>query len=361
MFEIHVTDTDISGGNLAVTWCLDKASLDVLAEHECREPYVVLCTATAGDRYHARKEYRKVVPLKDLIAYVEFRSAGKCNIFGFVVANKNEAVKFLAKSGAFDFTITCNGNEYRDGQYGLSIYGGFYGTECNPELFMVADPVSVEVPAQAFAPEPSEWEKTWVNLMFGDKCVDQCQFRRRRIFAYTIQPVIGLVNMAFRLMFTIVALLFGTRNFTFKYLFHPIQFEMEQVLDIFGGGTYFIGQGKNKFLNHARLIFMPVITLVIVGLVSLVYTLHAVNIILMILGFILISAALFAAIYLIHDVLDKRAERNQPWYLAQEEQALIVCNGNRKAMNLKDLPANHRTLRLRFEDLKSKVCRPFSA
>jgi hypothetical protein len=49
------------------------------------------------------------------------------------------------------------------------------------------------------------------------------------------------------------------------------------------------------------------------------------------------------------------------WYMDKEEMDTLVCDANKKPLNISDLPVKHRTIKLRFLDLKSRVCRPFSS
>jgi hypothetical protein len=44
--------------------------------------------------------------------------------------------------------------------------------------------VDVDIPKECFAREPSDLEKRWVNWLYMSKTVDQCEFRKRRLFAY---------------------------------------------------------------------------------------------------------------------------------------------------------------------------------
>jgi hypothetical protein len=50
-----------------------------------------------------------------------------------------------------------------------------------------------------------------------------------------------------------------------------------------------------------------------------------------------------------------------PWYMEKDEMELIMCSNPNKPKSFKDLPAKKKVFRLYFQDLKSKVCRPFSA
>ena len=183
MFELHVTDKNVSTGSIAVGWCVSKETLDKLHAHGNKTPHVVLVIAPHEDEYQTSREIRKIVPLKDLVAYLEFNRSGKMNIWGFIAtepAVKHLKDRWLHKSsyGYLADILTPSGREYSD------IWSS--------SMLEKAEPVAVEIPQQAFAKEPPAWEKNWVNHFFGRKPEDQCQFRRRRLFAYTIQPLLML-------------------------------------------------------------------------------------------------------------------------------------------------------------------------
>lgn len=57
----------------------------------------------------------------------------------------------------------------------------------------------------------------------------------------------------------------------------------------------------------------------------------------------------------------KGDEPDALWYMDQEELEMLTCNPDRKAYTFSNLPNKKKTLGLRFSNLKSKVCRPFSA
>jgi hypothetical protein len=55
----------------------------------------------------------------------------------------------------------------------------------------------------------------------------------------------------------------------------------------------------------------------------------------------------------------KVGQMGELWYARPEEQALLSCeNGPRRQVS--DLPNSRRTIRLRYMNLKAKVCRPFA-
>lgn len=53
--------------------------------------------------------------------------------------------------------------------------------------------LTVSVPKELFAPTPPEWERRWVNHWFAGPPKDQCEYRKRRIVAYGVQPPLLLL------------------------------------------------------------------------------------------------------------------------------------------------------------------------
>jgi len=53
-------------------------------------------------------------------------------------------------------------------------------------------------------------------------------------------------------------------------------------------------------------------------------------------------------------------ESDELWYLQQEDMEIITCNTDKKPLTYKNLPSKRKTVGLRFQNLKTKVCRPFS-
>lgn len=370
--ELSIADTNVQTGTVAVTWCVSPELLKSLAERGIKDPQVVIITATADDnKYHVTKEYRVVAPLKDLMAYVEFRSAGPCRVWGFVSEKNSKEAKsrYLSRDdGKYKTDIlNSDGSEYR---YDWLNY------ETKQRDNNVADPLNVIVPQEVFAPEPSKFEKAWVNWLFKQKCVDQCAFRRRRMFAYSLQIFPFLGSMFCRVVMTLLALLFGMRAFSFEYILHPLSSDLPDSTDMFDDGSIFIrrlsedeeykkmtpGKFARKFWS---LPFMPVLFMVWTGILylalkSMMPVWYIGLFVVCIVGFLYGG---WKAINYLDAYLTKRQKELDalpPWYLDKEEMDLIICSSNKMRKSLKDLPAHKRTLRLRFQDLKSRVCRPFS-
>lgn len=366
MLELHVTNPNVDSGSVAVGWCVDKSTLDYLKSQNVKNPMLVLILAPDGDAYNDRKEIRQVVPLKDLVAYLPFKASGKSKIWGFIssCSEKEAKNRYLSRTRLeYVYSIL----NYNGDAFNSKIS---WCDETIPGSKLHAEPVSIDIPKEAFAAPPPAWESEWVNHCFSSNPVDQCSYRRRRIFAYTLQPIIKLFDMVARALFLIIGLLIGSRTFTLSPLFHPLsQGIFNDTIDAaFTGGTIFVGQGKSKFLNWIRLPLMPIISIPLVCIIYALCKVHGLPIlgmvlcglicvILLVLGGKLIAT--LGARYL--DKLAARRESAPAWYLDEEEASLVVCRPDQtKPFSFNELPKKHRTLRLRYANFKAKVCRPFS-
>lgn len=378
MFELQITDTDVTSGTIPVSWCLDK---ETLAEVEARvgtNPQVVIVVAPTK-KYHISKESRQVVPLRDLMAYVNFRSSGHNRIWAFISSTdtKSTRCKYLARDSYRWATSIVNpdgdgwGYNFRQ----TAMNGDKVEQWFEPQWGSFVD---VNVPAEVFAPEPSARERAWVNHFFKLKAVDQCDFRRRRLFAYTVQPVFMAVQWVARLFITVLALLIGARNFSFQPLIHPLQYSMHDQMDVLTGGSIFIrkvpsieNESFSQFVVWLAkkvmfLPFMPIVLVVVLFsiLVNPMPLLVATG---MIVAVALILGAIGLGLYLfkdggwgeLFDWIDSVLARNTA-ALNEEETQMLVCTPDRKPVTMKSLPSKKKTIRLRFLDLKSKVCKPFS-
>lgn len=364
MFEIHVSDTEVQGGTVAVSWCVDKALLDEMAAKGVRDPHVLLVAAPLEGHRHAARESRKVVPLRDLMTYLDFRASGRCRLFGFVLDGHIRKLRSVhearEKRGYESWVVDYHHGENHDETVPREEWVARHAPVAQAS-------VDVAVPKECFAKEPSAWEKRWVNLAFSSPPIDQCDFRRRRLFAYTIQAVWFVVLMAIRSVAALVLALAGMRKIGWSALTSPLSVRTEEMWND-TDGTVFVTRKTESWVRYLGLAFMPYVA-VPAALVAYYYTPYgAFGSIAAGLGLAVGGlAALIVAFLAIGAVVSKIAYRyehpDQPppeWYLAEEEMRHLVCNGVRRT-SVGDLPKGRRTIRLRFQDLKAKVCRPFSA
>ena len=391
MFQLQVSSNDVTNGNIAVSWCLDAQMLKKLSDSKVEDPQVVIVVSPV-EGYHSRKEYRKVVPLKDLMTYVEFKTSGPNKIWGFVSLRNPKDVRStnLSKDDGDYRTdiLTDDGMNY----YQLAYYPSGDSTDDGMNYYQLAyypsgdsndqysQPIDVNVPAGVFAKEPSKWEKAWVNHWFRNKPQDQCDFRRRRLLAYTVQPLVMLADiLVFRTLFLLISTLWLSRGMTLQNHLHPLRNGAGEVLGLFGGGSWAIAhlpEDKDKgnfnltfsylFRKFWKAPLMPVVFLPLwffhhFHLLGWVFAILAAVVATLCLVLFCMSGGASWLFESIHKWLTDKPEV-APWYLEHDEIEAIVCTPDRKAFtSVKSLPAKHRTIYLRFQDLKSKVCRPFSA
>lgn len=382
MFEIKVADGDVTSGSVPVSWCVDVETIKYLADNKIVDPQVVIVVAPDMENYSSRKEVRRVVPLQDLMAYVEFRVPGKNKIWAFLSKREGKEARerYLYKSGGDYGTDILKG----DGSEWSYIFEYDEKTGTHQPAF-AATPLTVSVPKACFAREPSLWEKSWVNHFFKSKCEDQCDFRRRRMFAYLLQPFLMLGQIVLRALFLLVALLIGAKNMSASPLFHPMRMSFSDAFEVMTGGSYFIRNlpedDKTTPPDSARgivsyfvrklclLPFMPIVLIPIVTLL-LVHKVQLVGVIAIAIVFALIFLGLVLFVVgggaknlwkFFCKMWQGAPDEEELWYMDQEEIGLLTCNANTKPLSFKTLPARKQTLRLRFLNLKSKVCRPFSA
>jgi hypothetical protein len=136
MFELHIADTDVTSGSIPITWCLNKELLERLSELHIEDPQVVISVAPVSSNYNSTMEYRKVVPLKDMLAYVDFHFPGKNKIYAVISGEAKKLAKetYLARRnyGYYEDVLNTSGDDY-----------------CS-WIYCKAVPLEVEVPEDCF-------------------------------------------------------------------------------------------------------------------------------------------------------------------------------------------------------------------
>ncbi len=131
--------------------------------------------------------------------------------------------------------------------------------------------LDVGVPDELFAEKP--FDERWVNALLGSPVVDQCSYRQRRIFAYTLQPIVFLaIGVLFvfialwRLAVIAFALSVGLRNIDFKVALNRHARSRDITYDTQGSVFVWDIRGFKFFLPLA----VSPLVLLIVGVVALI-------------------------------------------------------------------------------------------
>jgi hypothetical protein len=376
MFELHIDpNADISTGSIAISWCVDKDLIKTLTDNGVVDPQVVIVVAAEniGGQY-TLYETRYVVPLTELMTYITFKKPGKNNVFAFVSAQDRKSARttyLTTHNGIYETTVVDN-NEW-------SIPSSMSETNTPPNAAPV---LSLDIPKECFAKEPSELEKTYVNWMFSNKAVDQCDFRKRRLFAYTIQVPMVLLSFIVRfVMCGVSALAFGWRGFKFEYLNPFSGYDLgDSVRLTYDEGTFFIRklpEDKDHIKEYSAgeiawyvlrkiclLPFMPIVfTLIVMMVLNHRVAVIMVGLMTMIIciAVVLLIVAFFAsgAFREVFDALmDKFLAPPTKWYKDKEEVDLLLCSNDKKPLSVATL--QRKSIRLRFQDIKARVCKPFA-
>lgn len=387
----------INGGMavIRVRWCLTEMGAILLKEINIRkldvgDPFVLI-TDIWRDTYNEVKEMRRFIfPLSQLIGHIEFTRPGQHVLGATIVLGESlEKVRerFLEKSGwKFEYSLLNEQGEFlphgSSDTYGRSIY-------------------MLHIEPDFFAADPPRWEQAWVNRWFSGKPRNQCDYRRRRLIAYSVQPVFiaiwwffyatfATIIVAVRMFRGIFFILDGIRKIKWKALLHPFQDEqglLPSETDYYD--SFFL---RDKFGNRrvgwlpllrpnlwimlivwatlwnaVMKIFFPGLVIpwsrIFVGILSVIGTT----------GIVMLGVTAAACTLKFIEVAVKNFSKlweakNEKKIAIKQAQRLVERNAHITAMvsegepyaSLDALPRDRRTFHLRFQDFKAKVCKPFA-
>ena len=368
---------------MAVRWCLERWEAVALKERAANNICVLFVIVYEGTDL----EDRQLVPIDQMIAFLNFRRPGNHLVFAKVVWDKRlgatekylrESLLQKVSSRNYDLNLL---NEERTGFRSTAFDLDRVGTLANDAELEIA------VPKEHFPPEPPAWLAKLVNAGFDYPPVDQCAFRRRALWAPIKLSAFGLWAIVTTIIRVIVAaflLLRGMRDINFAPIIHPWRNDID---DVWGNLRYTSSWFKYTKERRSRdsiwrYIFYPPFDIVVFFLLVLVKDSYHVSWLTLIGMFIsavwwrLLVVAFFVGFFLWLKYLANRAirrqnelERSPEFREAQERRRLnaydklyklLACRPGATA-TVESLPAEHRTIRLRFLDLKRKVCRPYAA
>lgn len=422
-FELIIGDggREMQNAFLPIRWCVNKQTIDHIQEQGVViNPHVLI--VVAGNGRYGRSETRYLAPLSDMMTYVSFHCPGVNKVHGVIVAAPCLVAKasekllrevFLEKTaGNYDTDLLSLNTEVGKRElreFPICARRNSRRNSFTTKIVSVGSTEQeVDIPRELFA-VPPKWEEKWVNRWFRRPPVDECEYRRRRVVAYTVQPIVypvaaagwlGVVVVAsiMRFGYATLLLLSGVRPNWGGAYFHPTKLNEE--IRIPGNGM--LTCPKSRF---GRLYFLlpltPSYIIVATAVTSLYAALnmatsevdwvwvaafvgqHAVGV--PILSFL----SIFGLLKVFH-WLDRVSFRGSfTWYRnwkssrqdtqwrtqcrnqdaseerARQELELLLCREGPVAVpdlraDIYALPEEKRTIRLRFYAVKAKICRPFA-
>lgn len=332
MISLHLSTTEIQSPALSVGWCLTRegaARVEALRA-EGKKPVVVLATAPVGDAFNFRLEWRSIARVDDLVGFVEFRRPGANRVAAFLVEDKCECWA-IRSGGVYNTTLL-----HQSGHIAVS------------PMLLAVDAVLVDVPAAVFAKPPPAWESRWVNWLHRYPPEDQCAYRRRRVLAYTVKPVVGIWAAAAVLLFALIT--------TISLPFFAVTrsgIPARRVLRLAWTGRIRAaadahGEGEPRSLSR-----LPSRAGSALGILAFGAWLFAIGP-RRALAVVALMLLLIGGMNLASRIADRAKKRRRAAIAL-----LLVCDGVRIS-RVSDLPPAARTIRLRYLDLKARVCRPFA-
>jgi hypothetical protein len=326
-----------------------------------------------------------LVPMDQMMEYVDFTRPGDYKILATVVWNPLGDIRVLKKRIFGGKIIDGDTSKNFSAKRVLDANGEFYlydGNDTNHKFAVCSldetASIEVNVAKEFFAKPPSKFEKFWVNFWFERKTFDQCQFRRRRILAYTIQPFVVLPYLLCKTIFRSVVALFlllcGIRGVNLRPLIHPWAMETN---DIWWDAqrSIFIAtkDGKDrKYIVVACEVCNAIddnssniMGVILVGLVVVIAiwfgTRHplAVAAIAGLVGLAWLTSRLMTKKTRDFEALPGDERKRILLERLAHYQESITCNGPMVA-RYDALPQEKRTFYLRYREIKAKVCKQFA-
>lgn len=399
MLKLLADQTQQADATLPVRWCVSLDVLERLKSGEVQQPHLLLVVT------HENEEVdRYLLPLGQMMHYLQFHRPGKHKLFAAIVWDSAGNLVQLYR----DY-LSRRRSGYCERVYEPAHTVPLYDGEGEPtgKAKEVPDRLRLDghsteetslevVVADAFfAKKAAAWEWRWVNLWFETKPRDQCQFRRRRFLAYSIQPIVVLLFLIVKPVFELVAATFltaiGMRRTHFGPILHPWKNDADEVWeDVKEGGNVFLTTKDGKNRPAAIVVFFPPILMVgwvITGMIidgALKIGLGALSLILITLGIAAVISGLIATVTMLKNLIysqryeQQRAREHEMWEREKRERAarelilkrqldaeyarlgVLSCDRPGLSASLRQLPKERQTVYLRFLDLKAKVCRPFA-
>lgn len=366
---IKLTEMKVDGGAIPITWCLNP---EWLKDNELKNWYVLLSTCPP-QRGGEMAEWRGCCKLSEMMAYVTFYRPGVNRIFAYLTASESAVANWMErKNGKWENDVISFPHSWTDEER-ISTWNYKVSVANKDEN---CDDIQIDLPSECFAKEPSEIEKTWVNWLFRHKAVDQCEFRRRRIFAYTIQPLLFVLLMVFRIVVALGCLSCGCKGINWAAITKPLYFSnWDLVADIEGSRFHF-----KKLPEPLSFLFIPMIPLgiiggligyfvghsIIKGLIGALFAAFAIPAVTSLSLFLMFAFLYFKIGRRFLDFLDKIGEsreeaKRRAWEeWNRQQQELMSCSSTKIIRGIGDLPKSKRTIKLRFNGVKAMVCRPFA-
>jgi len=392
---------------LPIRWCLDAPEINCLKDCHAENAQILFVIKYEGTTI----EDRQLVPLDQLMEYLNFRRPGKHTVFAKIIwpwyGNREQVPRSLlyrvTPSRYRNNVLNENGDGF------LEEFGSLHGFFTLYTITRGEAEFDVTIPAGHFPKEPPAWLKKLADVGYEYPAFDQCEFRKRTLLLPAIlggMAVWAVVTTLIRSICVLLCALCGMRNIGFAATIHPWS---QDIADVFRPITncWFLYDNDNtstpKYRPPRYLLLHPFLWFFFFGMLTiaknrsnktyaeLLITVFssaqhgAIQAGKYIHNTIVFWVILVLFIALFCKVISRAAKeverrRSSEYQLEQiriraelekrhkqEEQearestySLLVCKPNLVA-DIATLPTERQTFHLRFLKMKAKVCRPWAA
>jgi hypothetical protein len=404
IFHLFTEARESADSVIPIRWCICPEALKKFKEQEAKNLHMLIVTTNEKSQ-----EKRYLLPIEKTMTYISFSSPGKHIILATIVWCPDRDIEQMQRFFLRRYSVHRYHNyiveEYerkelkKEGSLNESSFYSFddIGRES----------LEVNVPAEFFAKEPPKWIKEWANMLYETEPMDQCQFRRRCILAFTIQPPIMLLYaiaiILIRVAITAFLLSIG-KGVNIRPIANPLKQDHDDI---------YINTSTSIFRSYLWWPLIPLPWIILIASATItrhfcagfpiptISTIHFIGLAILTaiasiasilaIEFILLMIAKFTLIIFEATMSSKKKkdfnkwlrkhsrERNERKYAAKTQERTMAeqkkraafelvyheyeelsCPGTVQEANISALPKHRRTIYLRFQNFKRKVCKPFS-
>jgi hypothetical protein len=372
LVQSHHEDDTIDHSGVFVSWCLTPELFDRVQEISKNKAARLLIVIREGEGESRNNEKRHLFDISLGKGYISFDAPGSHQMTAMVVFAESENILI---------------NKLSAGGYGcfrVDVLGLYDDTVLLDERERVGYcRVQVNVPKGVFAEEPRDW--WWVNaLRKKNPTRNMCEYRRWRVFAYTLQPFIVVLMLCFmalvasamivcRTFVAIVMLSIGIIDLNFRALVNIKKYrDMNDIWWNSKGSVFMPEVGGHKLI--AGLAFSP-LTFALVFLFSLALSFvvndtgEAVSLAMnyywpawaCVLVSFLLANGIVALAYrsLSPGEIAAQARSLEQEILWAERERLVCTNAAAMEPSLRGVPLTRKTFHLHWSGFRQKHCEDF--
>ncbi len=370
--ELIVGQNEAHQAVVPVRWCLNQEDRDYLARRDdIGKPFLLMvfaqkCTLPGAAEYEENYwiEYkRELVPLFDVMHYVELPRPGDTTIFaGIVHEFEDDSMRLRKKIMREKHTV-------------LDSFSGKLTDSSLDKIRILSHQtsVSLEVPEEFFAKQPGERLFWWENLWFERKPVNQCQRRRRAAWAYTVQPFAVGIWVAFmvflRLLCATAFLIHGARNIRWHAVPRPFRHTLRYTTSHDSSVFFRDNSGEPRSL-WMHLLYPPLV-LGVAGASFFVTVFFGWQILAIAAGVALVAALLFPRVKFDKWInklnasrelarAERRDRKRKAYARELEFLSCDVDDPRTLSASPENIPPEKQTIKLRFQEAKAEVCKPLA-